>query len=228
MEIIGGTGYAGGAIRDEALERGHSVIAVSRSAPAPGGAGRGAGAPGELRVQRGNLHDPELGQALADEADVIVVAIPGREIDGRKLLDSLKPLTDAAARAGTRLGFVGGAGSLQVTEGGLPLVDTPEFPEAHKNEALSHADVLYALQETGDDVDWFYVSPAGRVVPAGVIPAELAYRAGLRVACVRHLRPGVPDLHRRSGRAGADLLRTTRARAGASSPTSSRAPSPPG
>ena len=178
IAIIGGTGYAGGAIRDEALERGHSVIAVSRSAPAPGGAGRGAGAPGELRVQRGNLHDPELGQALADEADVIVVAIPGREIDGRRLLDSLKPLTDAAARAGTRLGFVGGAGSLQVTEGGPRLVDTPEFPEAHKNEALSHADVLYALQETGDDVDWFYVSPAAGFGSYAPGEATGSYRVG--------------------------------------------------
>ena len=77
IAIIGGTGYAGGAIRDEALKRGHSVIAVSRSAPAPGEAGQGAGAPGELRFERGNLHDPEFVQSLADQADVIVVAIPG-------------------------------------------------------------------------------------------------------------------------------------------------------
>jgi putative NADH-flavin reductase len=109
---------------------------------------------------------------------VIVVAIPGREIDGRKLLDSLKPLTDAAARAGTRLGFVGGAGSLQVTEGGPRLVDTPEFPEAHKNEALSHADVLYALQETGDDVDWFYVSPAAGFGSYAPGEATGSYRVG--------------------------------------------------
>ena len=82
IATIGGTGYAGGAIRDEALKRGHSVIAVSRPAPAPGGAGPGTGAPGELRFEQGNLHDPELGQVLADEADVIVVAIPGRETAG--------------------------------------------------------------------------------------------------------------------------------------------------
>jgi putative NADH-flavin reductase len=30
IAIFGGTGYAGGAIRDEALRRGHTVIAVSR------------------------------------------------------------------------------------------------------------------------------------------------------------------------------------------------------
>ncbi len=178
ISIIGGTGYVGGAIRDEALRRGHSVIAVSRSAPAPGEAGRGAGAPAELRFEQGNLHDPEFVQALADEADVIVVAIPGREIDGRRLLDSLKPLADAAARTGTRLGFVGSAGSLQVTEGGPRLVDTPEFPEAHKNEALGHTDVLAALRETGGDVDWFYVSPAAGLRSNAPGKATGTYRVG--------------------------------------------------
>ena len=30
----------------------------------------------------------------------------------------------------------------------------------HPRRALSRADVLTALRETSDDVDWFYVSPA--------------------------------------------------------------------
>ena len=45
IAIFGGTGYAGGAIRDEALRRGHTVITVSRTeAEAAGKAGliRGA------------------------------------------------------------------------------------------------------------------------------------------------------------------------------------------
>ena len=179
ISIIGGTGYAGGAIRDEALKRG-----TFRDRRQPFGTrtrrGRaGCGRPGRAAlVEQGNLHDPGLVQALADEAEVIVVAIPGREIDGQRLLDSLKPLADAAARTGTRLGFVGGAGSLLVTEGGPRLVDTPEFPEAHKNEALSHADVLEALRETGDDVDWFYVSPAAGFGSYAPGEATGSYRVG--------------------------------------------------
>jgi uncharacterized protein len=90
----------------------------------------------DLQFQQGDLHDDGLVEALADEADVIVVAIPGREINGRRLLDALGSLTAAAAKTGTRLGVVGGAGSLQVSEGGPRVVDGPEFPEAHKNEAL--------------------------------------------------------------------------------------------
>jgi putative NADH-flavin reductase len=162
IAIFGGTGYVGSAIRDEALKRGHSVIAVSRSGPPADSAQAGPHVPGgpDLQFQQGNLHDESMVEALADEADVIVVAVPGREIDGRRLAGALGSLTTAAAKTGTRLAFVGGAGSLQVSEGGPRVVDGPDFPAAHKDEALGQADVLAALRETSDDVDWFYLSPA--------------------------------------------------------------------
>jgi uncharacterized protein len=171
IAIIGGFGYAGGAIRDEALKRGHSVIAVGRSADP-------AGSRPDLEVKPGTIHDAALVDALADEADVIVVAIPGREIGGRKLIEAVGSLTQAAARGGARLGVVGGAGSLQVSEGGPRLVDTEEFPERARNEALSHAEVLTALRQTGDDVDWFYLSPAAAFGPANPGEATGAYRVG--------------------------------------------------
>ena len=44
-------------------------------------------------------------------------------------------LAKVSAEHGTRLGVVGGAGSLHVTEGGPRVVDLPTFPEAHKGEA---------------------------------------------------------------------------------------------
>ena len=77
-----------------------------------------------------------------------------------------------------RLLVVGGAGSLQVTEGGPRLVDTPEFPAAFKDEALSHADVLTALRETSDDIDWFYVSPAAGFGSYAPGEATGTYRVG--------------------------------------------------
>ena len=58
IAIFGGTGYAGGAIRDEALRRGHTVITVSRRE------GDAAGKPG-LISRAGNLHDPALDYAKA-------------------------------------------------------------------------------------------------------------------------------------------------------------------
>jgi uncharacterized protein len=159
IAIFGGTGFAGGAIADEALKRGHSVIVIGRHAdPADSHPG--------LQVQRGEVHDAARVESLADEADVIVVSIPHREVDGKKLIDALGSLTGAAARHGTRLGFVGGAGSLYVSEGGPRLVDTPEFPEPYKDEALSAAEVLTALRENtkntedAQDAHWFCLSPA--------------------------------------------------------------------
>ena len=48
IAIFGGTGYAGGAIRDEALRRGHTVITVSRrEAPAAGKPGSASAWPTE-------------------------------------------------------------------------------------------------------------------------------------------------------------------------------------
>jgi len=153
IAIFGGTGYAGGAIRDEALRRGHTVISVSRNE-----AGL-ADRPG-LISRQGNLHDPALVDHMAVEADVVVVAIRAAEQDGVRLADLVGLLAKAAAEHSSRLGFVGGAGSLHVAEGGPRVVDLPTFPEAHKAEALGQADVLAALRETPADVDWFYLSPA--------------------------------------------------------------------
>jgi hypothetical protein len=164
--IIGGTGYAGGAIATEAARRGHSVTAVSRSGgtPAEGVAGRA-----------GNIQDAELIDELAADADVLVVAVRAK---GTGLPDVLHSLTAAAAKHGTRLGVVGGAGSLHVTEGGPRVVDQPEFPELHKGEALAHAGVLEDLRTAPVEVDWFYVSPAQ--VFGAYAPGEVTgqYRIG--------------------------------------------------
>lgn len=152
IAIFGGTGYAGGAIRDEALRRGHTVISVSRREAEV------AGTPG-LIARAGNLHDPALVDHMAAEADVLVVAVRASAQDGVRLADLVAMLAKACAEHGTRLGVVGGAGSLHVAEGGPRVVDLPTFPEEHKGEALGQADVLAALRETPADVDWFYVSP---------------------------------------------------------------------
>jgi putative NADH-flavin reductase len=146
--IFGGTGYAGGAIAAEAIRRGHSVTSVSPS-----------GRPGPDRVTtvQGSIGDAALVDELAAGADVIVVAI--RAVSG-ELGGALPHLLDAAVRHGTRIGVVGGAGSLHVSEGGPRVVDLPEFPEAHKGEALAQADVLAALDAGPAGLDWFYLSPA--------------------------------------------------------------------
>src|ERR1700683_1010361 len=171
IAICGGTGYAGGAIRDEALRRGHTVISVSRKEAEV------ASTPG-LISRAGNLHDPALVDHLAAEADVLVVAIRASEQDGIRLADVIGSIAMAAAEHSSQLGVVGGAGSLHVTEGGPRVVDLPAFPEAHKGEALGQADVLAVLRETPADVDWFYVSPAASFGSYAPGEATGRYRVG--------------------------------------------------
>jgi uncharacterized protein len=146
--IFGGTGFAGGAIAAEAVRRGHSVTSVSPSGrPAPEG----------VRTVKGSLGDADLVESLAADADVAVIAM--RAASG-ELGTAVPALLDAAAKHGTRIGVVGGAGSLHVSDGGPRVVDLPEFPDAYKGEALAHADVLEALRAAPATVDWFYLSPA--------------------------------------------------------------------
>lgn len=161
IAVFGGNGFAGNAIAKEAASRGHEVTVVARSAQSGT----------DTNVVQGSVHDNTIVAQITADNDIVVVAIPAREIDGKRLLDAVTPLADAAARNGARIAVVGGAGSLLVAEGGPRVVDTPDFPDAYKGEALAHADVLDALRATDSNVDWFYVSPAAAFgAHAGVAP----------------------------------------------------------
>lgn len=150
--IFGGTGYAGGHIAAEAVKRGHTVTSYSRHEPTTPLEG--------VTYQVGTVTDTHILSHAADEADEIVVATHGADVDGQKLVDVVPKLVAAALRGNARLSFVGGAGSSFVAEGGPRLVDTPEFQDEWKPEALAHAEVLDALRRTPEELRWFYVSPA--------------------------------------------------------------------
>lgn len=150
--IFGGTGYAGGHIAAEAVRRGHTVTSYSRKAPT---------APVDGVTYRiGSIIDADVVGEAAAEADELVVATHGLDVDDRKLVEVLPALVDAALRGDARLSFVGGAGSSLVSARGPRLLDTPEFNEEWKPEALAHAEVLEALGQTPEELRWFYVSPA--------------------------------------------------------------------
>jgi putative NADH-flavin reductase len=157
IAIFGGTGYAGSAIRNEALKRSHRVISISRTLLA-----EPPTTPG-LEFRQGSVHDAALVDQIADEADVIVIAVRfglGGSGDGAQLAAALPAVTSAVAAHGKRLGVVGGAASLFVAEGGPRLLDTPEFPALYKAEASSAAAALEQLRADTTGADWFFVSPA--------------------------------------------------------------------
>ena len=170
--ILGGTGYAGTHLVQEAAARGHQVLAVSRTAPEhlPQGA----------EHLGGDLRDPALLEAALEGADAVIATVsPRGELAEEGVLRGLYADLARSARAqGVRLGVIGGAGSLQVAEGGPKLVDTPEFPEAFQQEARELDAVLEDLRAADEELDWFFVSPAAGF--GAYAPGERtgAYRLG--------------------------------------------------
>jgi hypothetical protein len=149
--IFGIAGYAGGAIADELLERGHDVVDVARNP-------REVAPREHLEVQSGSVYDSALLSEVAQGAEAIVLAIRVFQDDGVELAAAIPALLKAAAASGARIGVVGGAASLFVAEGGPRVIDAG-FPEEYRAEAEAHGRVLEALQGAGTTVDWFYVSP---------------------------------------------------------------------
>ncbi|MHA6757256.1 NAD(P)-dependent oxidoreductase [Streptacidiphilus sp. PAMC 29251] len=149
--VLGISGYAGGHIADELLARGHHVVGVARNPDKV--------TPREhLEVRSGSIYDTRFLTATAAGADAIVVATVPRQDDGQELAAAVPALL--AAAGGGRLGVVGGAASLRVSEGG-PLVIDADFPQEYRADAEAHARLLDALKEADTGVDWFYLSPAG-------------------------------------------------------------------
>ena len=147
--VFGVTGYAGGHITAELLDRGHAVVGVARDTTRV--------APRErLELRAGSLYDPAFRTKTVAGADAVVVALPAHPADGPDLEFVVPELLEAVG--GARLGVVGGAASLLVSEGGSLVLDT--LPEEYKPESEAHARVLDALRRAGTTVDWFYLSPA--------------------------------------------------------------------
>lgn len=147
IAVYGATGAIGSAIAQEAIARGHEVTGISR---------RGSDLTGDAL-------DPGFATEVAEKHDVVVSAIgPSRtEDDGTRFADSIANLVGTLGDR--RLIVVGGAGSLTVD--GVRLVDTAEFPEIYKAEALKGAETLALLRAAAADVDWTYLSPAPVILP---------------------------------------------------------------
>ena len=160
IAIIGATGRVGTRLIDEALRRGHAVTAIARQAeklPARQG----------LATRNADVADaPALASALAGH-DVAISTVRFLQTSAAQIVGAVK------AAAVPRLLVVGGAGSLYVAPG-AQLVDTPQFPEAYKAEALAGRDFLNALRaET--TLDWTFLSPAALFEPG---TRTGAYRVG--------------------------------------------------
>jgi len=156
--VFGSSGRIGRVITAEALRRGHYVTAVSRRSHR-----MGLTHP-RLTSVRGDAADAASVAEVARGHDVAVVAVgpaPGGD-------DALFAAVARAMLAGLsqaevkRVVVLGGAGSLEVAGGGR-LVDTPDFPEPWKGNALGQAAALELYRLS--DFDWTYLSPAAVLEP---------------------------------------------------------------
>ncbi len=143
-------------ILDEALSRGHEVVAILR------GGGNLSEQKG-LRIEAGDIFNRASVAAAAAGSDVVISAFgPGSQPE--RLLDATQALIEGVREAGVRrLIAVGGAGSLEVAPG-VRLIDTPDFPAAWKTIAAAHSDALEIYRKV-TDLDWTSLSPAAFIEP---------------------------------------------------------------
>lgn len=160
LVLIGATGYVGGFILREALERGHHVTAISRK-------------PEKLSKQKnltaikGNvLIESEMSDMMRGHDAVISAYNPGwndPEIYDHYVKGS-QSLFNSVKKSGVkRLLVVGGAGSLEIAPE-QQLVDTPGFPKEFKAGALGAREALNLLKKI-DDLDWTFISPSITLQP---------------------------------------------------------------
>jgi putative NADH-flavin reductase len=150
IAIIGATGRVGTRLTDEALRRGHQVTAIARHAS-------------KLPARDGvTTRDVD-----ATDSAALAAALAGNDVvisSARFAQLNAQQVTSAVRQAGVpRLLVVGGAGSLCVAPG-VQLVDTPNFPDAYKPEALAGRDFLNAL--CGEQqIKWTFLSPSALFEP---------------------------------------------------------------
>jgi uncharacterized protein len=158
--VLGASGMVGSRVVHEAKLRGHQVTSASRK--------------NGVRVDANDVGGLE--KVLSAHDALLVSMGPSRKNDGSpRLVLTYHAIIEACKRTGTRVVFVGGAGSSEASEGVL-VVDTPGFPDFIKDEAMQHVEALKFLQTLDDTVTWTTVSP-----PAQISPGKRTgkYRAGV-------------------------------------------------
>ncbi|WP_369989980.1 NAD(P)-dependent oxidoreductase [Pseudomonas xanthosomatis] len=149
IAIIGATGRAGSQLLEEALRRGHSVVAIARD-------------PAQLQGREGvavkalDAKDSAALQAAVAGVDAVLSAAHFSTLAPQAIIEPVK-------RAGVkRLLVVGGAGSLLLPSGHR-VIDSPDFPEAYKAEASAGVKFLDALRQE-PTLDWTFLSPSAEFV----------------------------------------------------------------
>lgn len=155
--LIGGSGFIGSALLDEAIVRGHAVTALV-TRPERLSARHG------LVVEKSDAHDTDALREQLRGADVVLSAFSGHadeDVYGYyvKGFDSILAATQAAGVP--RLLVVGGAATLEVAPGRL-LLDGPGFPGKYRATAEGVKTALERLRAQSTQ-GWAMLSPAAEI-----------------------------------------------------------------
>ncbi|EFI68039.1 hypothetical protein BFZC1_14458 [Lysinibacillus fusiformis ZC1] len=165
IAVIGATGKAGQKIVEEAVQRGHEVTAIVRSA---------AKVTAAIPVIEKDVFDVTQGDVKGFDVVVNAFGAPAGQEDlhvnaGRHLISIFQGIP-------TKLVVVGGAGSLFVdTEKKVRVMDTPDFPAMYLATAQNQGQNLQDLQQSS--ITWTFISPSAFFDPEG--PRTGHYTAGV-------------------------------------------------
>jgi hypothetical protein len=168
ITVLGGTGYGGAAVVREAALRGHTVTSYSRRPPEQPVDG--------VTYVAGSLLDPEVLAGSVQDADVVFEALSPRGDMAGKVEGIVDELIRLAEERGVRLGVLGGASSMLVSDGGPRLFDVAETAPEILPEVQTGLDVLETLKTAPETLDWFYLSPAASFGAWVDAPVTGAYR----------------------------------------------------
>jgi putative NADH-flavin reductase/pimeloyl-ACP methyl ester carboxylesterase len=172
IAVVGASGHLGDAVTREALSRGHEVTAIARDTSGL------TDLDGARAIDADVLDVDAMTRLLADH-DAVVAALRARdESESGVVPDGAAALLTALPRAGVRrLVFLGGGGSL-LAPSGERFVDSPDFPQQYRGEALAQAQALEILRDANGAVDWSYVSPPPVHLVEGEPTGRYRVRAG--------------------------------------------------
>ena len=178
ITVIGGTGYAGSAIVEEAAARGHQVTVLSRSLPA-------APIPNVTYLQGDATDEATLSSAI-EGADVVVAALAPAAAAAGAFRDVNRTIARLANAAGVPCSSSAATRRCALRPGRIassPTSATSASPaELHDEIRAGAAFIIEDLPATPATLDWVFVSPAFRF--GAHMPAERLgrYRLGDEVA----------------------------------------------
>ena len=151
IALIGATGMAGSRILEELVSRGHYVKAIARNTHKLADTER------VLTVDL-DLNDQDALVTELKGQDAVVSSVRFQGLNANGLIQAIR---ESKVK---RYIVVGGAGSLNLPNQNVRVLDSEDFPQEYKLEAEAGVQFLESLKQA-DDVDWTFISPSAEFAP---------------------------------------------------------------